>query len=113
MDCGVCASIDIASKKDLCYWFKNVLLDDENAKDEAQKKDDPAFGQCTDAHKKEGKKKVTIVSSFRREGGRLGNISIDSRALRSGYGGPGYAAPVARKIAVPKPEPNIIKVSVQ
>ena len=104
---------DKASKKELCYFLENFLLDDENAKDEEQKEDDPSCGQCADALKKEGKKKVSVIPSFRREGGRMGNISIDSRSLRSGYGGPGYAAPVARKTVVQKPEPKVFKVSVQ
>lgn len=40
----------------------------------------------------------------------MGNITIDSRSLRSGYRGPGYAAPVARKAVVREPEPKIVKV---
>ena len=64
-----------------------------------------------DPAKKDAKKK-TFVSSFRREGGRLGNITIDSKSLRmrSGDGGPGYAAPVSRRAAVQNPEPKPFKV---
>ena len=40
----------------------------------------------------------------------MGNISIDSRSLRSAHGGPGYAAPVARRMVVEKPEPRAVKV---
>ena len=40
----------------------------------------------------------------------MGNISIDSRSLRSAHGGPGYAAPVARRMEVEKPEARAVKV---
>ena len=53
---------------------------------------------------------MSIVPSFRKPGGRMGNISIDSKSLRSAYGGPGYAAPVARRMVVEKPEPRAVKV---
>ena len=91
--------------------LENLSLGEENAKGEQQQSDDPTCGQCADALKKDGKKKFSIVPSFRREGGRLGNVSIDSRSLRSGHGGPGYAAPVARKMVVQNPEPKVLKVN--
>ena len=43
----------------------------------------------------------------------MGNISIDSRSLRSAHGGPGYAAPVARRMVVEKPEPRAVKVGAE
>ena len=64
--------------------------------------------QCTGALKQEGKRNVPFIPSFRR--GRLGNISIDSKSLRSGSGGPGYAAPVVRKVAIENSEPKTFKV---
>lgn len=78
--------------------------------EESQQIGDTSCDQCADAVKKEEKKNVAFVPSFRREGGRMGNITIDSRSLRSGYRGPGYAAPVARKAVVREPEPKIVKV---
>ena len=53
---------------------------------------------------------MSIVPSFRKPGGRMGNISIDSRSLRSAHAGPGYAAPVARRMVVEKPDPKAVKV---
>ncbi|KAK2550611.1 hypothetical protein P5673_028662 [Acropora cervicornis] len=47
----------------------------------------------------EGKKNVPSIPTFRR--GRMGDISIDSKSLRSGYDGPAYAAPVPGR--APKP----------
>ena len=41
----------------------------------------------------------------------MGNISIDSKSLRSGYEGPAYAAPVVRKVAVENAQPKSFKVS--
>ena len=85
-------------------------LGEGNADEEPQLGEDRSCGQCTEFLKKEGKKKVSTVPTFRKPGGRMGNVSIDSRSLRSGYGGPGYAAPVARRVVVEKPEVKAIKV---
>lgn len=78
-------------------------------KKEPQKSDEEPCERCEDVNK-EGKKKVPVISSFRREKGRMGNITIDSKSLRSGFGGPGYAAPVARKLIEQRPEPKSFKV---
>lgn len=87
-----------------------MLLGEENTEEESQQAGDLSCDQCVDVTKG-GKKKVSIVPSFRREKGRMGNVTIDSKSLRSGYGGPGYAAPVARKTVVQKPEPKTFKVN--
>ncbi|XP_074610113.1 uncharacterized protein LOC141864291 [Acropora palmata] len=39
----------------------------------------------------------------------MGNISIDSKSLWSGYDGPAYAAPVVRKVAVENAQPKNFK----
>ncbi|XP_068760183.1 microtubule-associated protein futsch-like isoform X3 [Montipora capricornis] len=83
------------------------LSEDEKAKDEPVQGSQPPCDQCTGALKQEGKRNVPFIPSFRR--GRLGNISIDSKSLRSGHGGPGYAAPVVRKVATENSEPKSFK----
>ncbi|XP_068714249.1 uncharacterized protein [Montipora foliosa] len=80
---------------------------DEKAKDEPVQGSQPSCDQCTGALKQEGKRNVPFIPSFRR--GRLGNISIDSKSLRSGHGGPGYAAPVVRKVVTENSEPKSFK----
>ena len=87
-------------------------LGEENV-EKVEQDEGPSCGQCADLLQKDGKKKVSIVPSFRKPGGRMGNISIDSRSLRSAHGGPGYAAPVARRMVVENPEPRAVKVSVK
>ena len=85
------------------------FVGEENAKEDPKQIVDSACNQCDDLAK-EGKKKVPIVPSFRREKGRMVNVTIDSRSLRTAHGGPGYAAPVARKMVAEKPEPKTFKV---
>ena len=84
-------------------------LTEEKIKDEPQHVKDTSCDQCSVALKKEGKKNVPVIPTFRR--GRMGNVSIDSKSLRSGYGGPAYAAPVVRKMVVENTEPKSFKVS--
>ena len=85
------------------------LLTEEKIKGEPQHIKEPTCDQCSVALKKEGKKNVPSIPTFRR--GRMGNISIDSNSLRSGYDGPAYAAPVVRKVAVENAQPKNFKVS--
>ena len=85
------------------------LLTEEKIKGEPQHIKEPTCDQCSVALKKEGKKNVPSIPTFRR--GRMGNISIDSKSLRSGYDGPAYAAPVVRKVAVENAQPKNFKVS--
>ncbi|XP_048581685.1 uncharacterized protein LOC5517160 isoform X2 [Nematostella vectensis] len=66
----------------------------------------PACTECKDAVKGPKDRKAVNIPSFRREGGRLGNVRIDSKKLRGT--GPGYAAPVVRDSYVP-PEPKQVK----
>ncbi|XP_068713541.1 uncharacterized protein [Montipora foliosa] len=80
---------------------------DEKAKDEPVQASEPFCDQCTGDLKQEGKRNVPFIPSFRE--GRLGNISIDSKSLRSGHGGAGYAAPVVRKVATENSEPKSFK----
>ena len=87
----------------------NFLLGEEKTEENPKQGVDPSCDQCNETTT-EAKKKSVFVPSFRREKGRIGNITIDSRSLRSGYGGPGYAAPVARRTAVEKPEAKTFKV---
>ena len=87
----------------------NFPLGEERTEEEPEQGVDPSCDQCNESTK-ETKKKISFVPSFRREKGRMGNITIDSRSLRSGYGGPGYAALVARRAVVEKPEPKTFKV---
>lgn len=87
----------------------NFPLGEEKTEEEPKQGVDPSCGQCNETTN-ETKKKISFVPSFRREKGRIGNITIDSRSLRSAYGGPGYAAPVARTTKVEKPEPKTFKV---
>ena len=84
-------------------------LTEEKIKGEPQHIKEPTCDQCSVALKKEGKKNVPSIPTFRR--GRMGNISIDSKSLRSGYDGPAYAAPVVRKVAVENAQPKNFKVS--
>ena len=106
-----------------CAWCKHLIIEVHSVialdtsfdllsgeeKKEPQKSDEEPCERCEDVNK-EGKKKVPVISSFRREKGRMGNITIDSKSLRSGFGGPGYAAPVARKLIEQRPEPKSFKV---
>jgi len=87
----------------------NFPLGEEKTEEEPKQSVDPSCDQCNELTK-ETKRKISFVPSFRREKGRIGNVTIDSRSLRSGYGGPGYAAPVARRLVVEKPEPKTFKV---
>ena len=93
-----------------CTFFTilNFPLGEEKTEEEPKQSEEPC-DQC-DESTKEAKKKILFVPSFRREKGRIGNVTIDSRSLRSGYGGPGYAAPVARRAVVEKTEPKPFKV---
>ena len=93
---------------DFVKSITSFFVTDEKAKDEPVQGRQPSCDQCTGALKQEGKRNVPFIPSFRR--GRLGNISIDSKSLRSGHGGPGYAAPVVRKVATENSEPKSFKV---
>ncbi|XP_074609001.1 uncharacterized protein LOC141863385 isoform X2 [Acropora palmata] len=81
--------------------------EEEKIKGEPQHIKEPTCDQCSVALKKEGKKNVPSIPTFRR--GRMGDISIDSKSLRSGYDGPAYAAPVVRKVAVENAQPKNFK----
>ena len=87
----------------------NFPLGEEKTEENPKQGVDPSCDQCNETTT-EAKKKIVFVPSFRREKGRIGNITIDSKSLRSGYGGPGYAAPVARRTVVEKPEAQTFKV---
>lgn len=87
----------------------NFPLGEEKTEENPKQGVDPSCDQCNETTT-EAKKKIVFVPSFRREKGRIGNITIDSKSLRSGYGGPGYAAPVARRTVVEKPEAKTFKV---
>ena len=85
-----------------------VFLSGEE-KNESQSTEDQPCERCENENKEE-KKKGPVIPSFRREKGRMGNIAINSRSLRSGFGGPGYAAPVSKKLIEQRPEPKSFKV---
>ena len=87
----------------------NFPLGEEKTEENPKQGVDPSCDQCNETTT-EAKKKIVFIPSFRREKGRIGNITIDSKSLRSGYGGPGYAAPVARRTVVEKPEAKTFKV---
>ena len=84
-------------------------LTEEKIKGEPQHVKEPSCDQCSVALKKDGKKNVPSIPTFQR--GRMGNVSIDSKSLRSGYEGPAYAALVVRKVAVENAQPKSFKVS--
>uniref|UniRef100_A0A6P8IQV6 Uncharacterized protein LOC116303278 n=1 Tax=Actinia tenebrosa TaxID=6105 RepID=A0A6P8IQV6_ACTTE len=89
--------------------------DGKEEQHEPASKDAPSCEECKNPVKIKEKKTINFPS-FKREGGRLSNMRIDSKSLR-GSSGPGYAAPVVRQNAqIPEPKqykprrpPRIVK----
>ena len=75
-----------------------------------QKLDDQSPCKTCEVDIKKDVKKAPNLATFKREGGRLGNVKVDSSALRLAARSGGYAAPIVRTVTVQKPEPKPFKV---